>query len=409
MHPAVSLASLQGCRLQPDLWAPTTALSPVPSGAAGASPSMNLRKTPSPQTPPAPGCPRPTLRPAPQAWICCCPGCGPVLGVGLVGKREMKAQWEVGSPRRPSQCRTQSHKVARRAAGAGLVLVLEPQGTPGKSTGPPAHLQAGPRTCGETVGAAPSNHPPPLPSASRLPLWGRAPPEQQVKACGVAVLPGGGQGYIPLLFPQFTGGGTWAEVQKCDAALWPCCLRGSVCSQGHSDPSIRRVFPEIRTAGDTSAEVAGAWTRVHRPGDSRRGPQKGLRGAGRKLRPEEGPKPGHHSRDPQWWRRRPRLRVTSPVLGTLSGLCSPAASRAQDPVQGCCAGGHSRSLTLIATRVPGLGCRKRKRELWAVPAPPGLTTSPGPPGSSRFTLSGRPVPDRLFWKAGAQDGVAEAL
>lgn len=157
MHPAVSLASLQGCCLQPDLWAPTTALSPVPSGAADASPSMNLRKTPSPQTPPAPGCPRPTLRPGPQAWICCCPGCGLVLGVGPVGKREMKAQWEVGSPRWLSQCRTPSHKVARRAAGSGRWAGpgSRTSGPPGKSTGPPAHLQAGPRTRGETVGQHP--------------------------------------------------------------------------------------------------------------------------------------------------------------------------------------------------------------------------------------------------------------
>lgn len=99
---------------------------------------------------PCPWVPQAHSEPRPQAWICCCPGCGPVLGAGPVGKREMKAQWEVGGPRRPSQCRTQSHKVARRAASAGLVLVLEPQGPPGKSTGPPAHLQAGPRTRGET-------------------------------------------------------------------------------------------------------------------------------------------------------------------------------------------------------------------------------------------------------------------
>lgn len=87
MHPAVSLASLQGCCLQPDLWAPTTALSPVPSGAAGASSSMNLRKTPSPQTPPAPGCPRPTLSPAPK------PGSAAALGAGWSWAR---GRWEKG-------------------------------------------------------------------------------------------------------------------------------------------------------------------------------------------------------------------------------------------------------------------------------------------------------------------------
>ena len=164
--------------------------------------------------------------------------------------------------------------------------------------------------------------------------------------------------------------------------------------------------------------MAGAWTRVHRPGDSRRCPQKGLWGAGGKLRPEEEPKQGHHSRDPQGWRRRPRLRVTSPVLGMVSGLCSPAASSVQDPVQGCCAGCHSRSLTLMAARVPGaqmrklvpaLGCRKRKegsglclrpRGSPLLLAPPHPHASPGVGGARSTAFSE---------KARGQDRVAEAV
>ena len=192
VRPAVSLALLQGCSLQPDLWAPTMALSPVPSGAAGASPSMNLRRTPSPQAPRCPWVPQAHSEPCPPSLdlLLPCVRAGPGPGAG--GKKGNEST--EGSGRSQAAEPVQDRKSQGGEAGSGRWAGLgsRTSGAPREEPWAPCPLAGRTPEARGNCRAAPSNHPPPLPAASRLPLWGRAPPEQQVKACGVAMLPGAG-------------------------------------------------------------------------------------------------------------------------------------------------------------------------------------------------------------------------
>ena len=209
------------------------------------------------------------------------------------------------------------------AAGAGLILVLEPQGPPGWSPGPPTCLQPEPHTHGEMHWCVSRQHPlithlhcPWLPGS---PLWGGAPPRQPAKVWGWQCFPGA------TAAPHSSQHSSHGVELRGDISVMECGVlvtQKSVCSSGHSGPSIGRVFRELRKSGDAPGVQWEAETGV---------------GVGAAA--------GRPSQDPRGWHLHPCLWVRSCTLGPVGGHRSVGASGVGPRAGLLC------RLTLMVTRV----------------------------------------------------------